>query len=94
MVRPVSGKAPGSSAAQVVADAPVGAASDEAAVRALVAGADALTFEHEHVPGALLDALADDLLALVLEVASGRARANNERNGYREIAIWKGGVTL
>lgn len=55
--------------AQVVPDAPVGAASDEDAVRGLVAGsrqtptgadgpADVLTFEHEHVPSALLEALA------------------------------------
>ena len=46
------------SAAQVVVDAPVGAASDEDAITALVAGADVLTFEHEHVPGALLDRIA------------------------------------
>ncbi|MDM7854049.1 5-(carboxyamino)imidazole ribonucleotide synthase [Cellulomonas alba] len=46
-----------SSAAQVVVDAPVGAASDADAIRALVAGAAALTFEHEHVPNALLDEL-------------------------------------
>lgn len=45
---------PASSAAQVVVDAPVGAAADPAAVEALVAGAQALTFEHEHVPGDLL----------------------------------------
>jgi len=44
--------------------------------------------------GATLDSLADDLLARVLDVASGRARANNEIHGYREIAIWKEGVTL
>ena len=44
--------------------------------------------------GATLDSLADDLFALVLEVASGRARTNNETHGYREIAIWKEGVTL
>jgi altronate hydrolase len=50
--------------------------------------------------GALLDGsatmeeLADDLFALILDVASGREMANNERNGYREIAIWKEGVTL
>ncbi|WP_418276155.1 5-(carboxyamino)imidazole ribonucleotide synthase [Isoptericola jiangsuensis] len=47
------------SAAQVVVDAPVGAAGDEAAVRALVRpadgpAADVLTFEHEHVPNGLL----------------------------------------
>jgi 5-(carboxyamino)imidazole ribonucleotide synthase len=43
-----------SSAAQVVPDAPVGAADDDAAIRSLVEGADVLTFEHEHVPNALL----------------------------------------
>ncbi|WP_029068391.1 5-(carboxyamino)imidazole ribonucleotide synthase [Jonesia quinghaiensis] len=47
-------EAPGSSAAQVVVDAPVGAATDSAAVRALVAGSDVLTFEHEHVPHDML----------------------------------------
>lgn len=50
---------PGSSAAQVVTDAPVGSASDEAAIRSLVSPeggprAAVLTFEHEHVPNALL----------------------------------------
>jgi len=50
--------------------------------------------------GALVDGSAamDDLEAglfnLLLEVASGRAQANNERFGYRDIAIWKTGVTL
>ncbi|HEX9939576.1 MAG TPA: altronate dehydratase family protein [Longimicrobium sp.] len=44
--------------------------------------------------GATLDSLADDLFALVLDVASGRVRTNNEKHGYREIAIWKEGVTL
>jgi len=34
------------------------------------------------------------LAALVLAVASGEQLANNEKNGYREIAIWKEGVTL
>jgi len=29
-----------------------------------------------------------------LDVASGRKLANNEKHGYREIAIWKEGVTL
>lgn len=49
--------------------------------------------------GALLDGTATfdqleaDLFALILDVASGR-QTNNERNGYREIAIWKAGVTL
>ena len=50
--------------------------------------------------GALLDGgrsmpdLADELFAYVLDVASGRKRTNNEVQGYREIAIWKDGVTL
>jgi altronate hydrolase len=43
---------------------------------------------------ATLDGLEDDLFALILDVASGRRLANNERHGYREIAIWKEGVTL
>ena len=38
--------------------------------------------------------LEDDLFALILDVASGKQLANNEKNGYREIAIWKEGVTL
>jgi len=50
--------------------------------------------------GALLDGtrtmaqLEDDLFALVLSVASGDCLTNNEKNEYREIAIWKDGVTL
>jgi altronate hydrolase len=38
--------------------------------------------------------MTDELLAYVLDVASGRVRTNNETHGYREIAIWKDGVTL
>jgi altronate hydrolase len=43
--------------------------------------------------GATMDGLADDLFARVLAVASGE-QTNNEKHGYREIAIWKEGVTL
>ena len=49
--------------------------------------------------GALLDGtrsmaqLDVDLFALILAVASGEL-TNNEKHGYREIAIWKEGVTL
>ncbi|MFE5334694.1 5-(carboxyamino)imidazole ribonucleotide synthase [Isoptericola sp. NPDC056573] len=56
---------PASSAAQVVTDAPVGVASDDGAIRALIAPDDGrapaavLTFEHEHVPNALLQDLID-----------------------------------
>ena len=41
-----------------------------------------------------MDGLADELFAYVLDVASGSVRTNNEQHGYREIAIWKDGVTL
>lgn len=50
--------------------------------------------------GALLDGtstlaqLEDELFALVVAVASGERLANNETHDYREIAIWKDGVTL
>src|SRR6266699_234882 len=43
---------------------------------------------------ATLDELEEDLFELMLEVASGRKLASNENQGYREIAIWKEGVTL
>lgn len=41
-----------------------------------------------------MDDLENDLFAQVLAVASGQRLANNEVQGYREIAIWKDGVTL
>jgi altronate hydrolase len=40
-----------------------------------------------------LDTAADDLLERVAAIASGETSAA-ERNGEREIAIWKRGVTL
>ena len=43
---------------------------------------------------ATMEQLADELFAFVLDVASGRKQTNNEKHGYREIAIWKSGVTL
>src|SRR3989454_869561 len=43
---------------------------------------------------ATMDQLEEELFALILAVASGRELANNEKHGYREIAIWKEGVTL
>ena len=43
---------------------------------------------------ASMDQLEDDLFSLILDIASGRKRAKNEEQGYREIAIWKSGVTL
>lgn len=41
-----------------------------------------------------LDEAGDELTQLVLDVASGTTLTRNERNGFREIAIWKDGVTL
>lgn len=52
------------SAAQVTPDAPVGTASDPRAVRALLPGADVLTFEHEHVPHNLLRSLEKEGVAV------------------------------
>jgi altronate hydrolase len=43
---------------------------------------------------ASMETLADELFRLVLDIASGRKRTQSEINGYREIAIWKDGVTL
>ena len=40
-----------------------------------------------------MDELTDEFLAYVLRVASGE-ETNNEKHGYREISIFKDGVTL
>jgi 5-(carboxyamino)imidazole ribonucleotide synthase len=50
----------GASAAQVVPDSPVGDHRDAAAVSAFAAGCDVVTFDHEHVPGPLLEKLVAD----------------------------------
>lgn len=44
--------------------------------------------------GKPFDTAAAELLELVLEVAGGKTETKNEMNGYREIAIFKDGVTL
>ena len=44
--------------------------------------------------GMTLDELGEDLMNYVLDVASGEKQAKNEENGFREIAIFKQGVTL
>ena len=44
--------------------------------------------------GMTLDQLGEELMSLVLEIASGEKLARNEENGFREIAIFKQGVTL
>ncbi len=48
------------SAAQVIPDAPVGDHRDPATVSTFAAGTDVVTFEHEHVPGVLLEKLITD----------------------------------
>jgi altronate hydrolase len=44
-------------------------------------------------PDVTVDEVTDRMMSLILEVASGQP-ARNERNGFREITIWKQGVTL
>jgi 5-(carboxyamino)imidazole ribonucleotide synthase len=56
--------APGDPAALVCADVRHGAADDLAALRALADGAEALTFDHEGVPGALLRTLVAEGVAV------------------------------
>ena len=51
---------PEDAAAQVVADAQVGDHRDAAAVAAFARGCDVLTFDHEHVPPAILEKLEAD----------------------------------
>lgn len=76
-------------AGQVIPDAPVGAANDAAALRTIVAGADVLTFEHEHVPGELLAALEADGVA----VRPGRtALANAQDKVHMRRTLTNAGV--
>jgi 5-(carboxyamino)imidazole ribonucleotide synthase len=51
-------------AAQVVPDSPVGDHRDAAAVSRFAAGCDVVTFDHEHVPGPLLEKLVADGVAV------------------------------
>lgn len=44
--------------------------------------------------GKTMDGLADELLDLILDVASGKTEAKNEIGKFQEIAIFKDGVTL
>ena len=46
------------------------------------------------VRGTSMDALADDFFRDIISYASGDKKTLNEQNGYREIAIFKDGVTL
>jgi 5-(carboxyamino)imidazole ribonucleotide synthase len=53
----VLAEAPDAAAAQVVPSSPVGAHTDVEAVLAFARECDVITFDHEHVPAAVLDAL-------------------------------------
>ncbi|WP_267896839.1 5-(carboxyamino)imidazole ribonucleotide synthase [Desertihabitans brevis] len=55
---------PDVSAAQVVADVTVGDYTDPDTVRAFAAGCDVITFDHEHVPTAILQQLEADGVAV------------------------------
>ena len=44
--------------------------------------------------GKPLDTLVDELFHYVIDVASGRSQTHNEQNDFREIAIFKDGVTV
>jgi altronate hydrolase len=43
---------------------------------------------------ATFETLTDEFMQYLIDVASGRTKTKNEVNGYKEIAIWKTGVTL
>jgi 5-(carboxyamino)imidazole ribonucleotide synthase len=60
----VLAEGPAVSAAQVVADAPVGDYRDPETVRRFVAGCDVVTFDHEHVPTDLLRQLEAEGIAV------------------------------
>lgn len=49
------------SAGQVIVNAPAGAPTDINTLAQIIAGADVLTFEHEHIPGETFDACAEQL---------------------------------
>jgi 5-(carboxyamino)imidazole ribonucleotide synthase len=56
----VLAEAEGAPAAQVVPDSPVGDYRDPVAVSGFAARCDVVTFDHEHVPGPLLESLVED----------------------------------
>lgn len=60
----VLAEAPDASAALVVPSSPVGEHTDVEAVRALARECDVVTFDHEHVPREVLDALVADGVAV------------------------------
>jgi altronate hydrolase len=53
-----------------------------------------IDFDAEAVLDGDMESLCSRLLDLIAAVVSGRRKTKNELNGYREIAIFKNGVTL
>jgi 5-(carboxyamino)imidazole ribonucleotide synthase len=60
----VLAEAAGASAAQVLPDAPIGDHRDPLAVSKFAQACDVLTFDHEHVPGPILEKLVADGIAV------------------------------
>lgn len=53
-----------------------------------------IDFDASQILNTSSDDSRDDLLELICDVASGKKQTKNEKNCYREIAIFKNGVTL
>jgi altronate hydrolase len=41
-----------------------------------------------------MEELTDELFEYIIQLASGEVRTNNEKNGFKEISIFKDGVIL
>lgn len=78
----VLAEADDASAALVVPSAPVGAHTDTEAVRAFAGRCDVVTFDHEHVPAEVLDALVDD--GVPLHPAPAALRFAQDKLAMRE----------
>ncbi|GAE34799.1 altronate hydrolase [Halalkalibacter akibai JCM 9157] len=48
----------------------------------------------ELVNGKNMEELTEDLFEYILKLASGEVQTNNEKNGFKEISIFKDGVIL
>ncbi len=46
------------------------------------------------VQGKEMDVLTEELFEYVIQLASGDVRTHNEKNGFKEISIFKDGVIL
>ncbi len=79
----VLAESPVSSAALVVPSAPVGSAADAGAVRAFARHCDVVTFDHEHIPAEVLDALAAD--GVPVHPAAGTLRYAQDKLAMREL---------